>query len=165
MIRQRRKKMTRRDFLAWLDQNPNEGLSNLASYGPAGIFDPQLGTTGQKAWVWPYPKSYKAYTDMVLPPKRFSKRNRHNQVHSGQNIERLGKPLLTLPSMEAPGVWILKDTEAKLTWIIFSDGHLKRCFKGTSYEIMWDRRHPPTDTVLAGSIRRVMKHLGVGIYR
>jgi hypothetical protein len=48
----------------------------------------------------------------------------------------LGKPLINMRGYEStPGVWIL-DCTTGIKWIIWSDGHHKNPWKGTTYEVI-----------------------------
>ena len=53
----------------------------------------------------------------------------------GRAVVNLGKPNVTLPELESnPGVWVFEHTSG-IILLIFSDGHRKNCYRGTSYEL------------------------------
>lgn len=56
--------------------------------------------------------------------------------NSGRAVVNLGKPNVTLPGLESnPGVWIFEHTSGVIL-LVFSDGHRKNCYRGTSYELV-----------------------------
>jgi len=53
----------------------------------------------------------------------------------GDVVSQFGKPNVTMKGYESnPGVWVFEHKQYGVQLFIFSDGHKKNCFKGTSYE-------------------------------
>ena len=78
-------------------------------------------------------------------------------IHGFEAVSKMGKPNVTMQGYEnSPGAWVFEHTTG-IILVIFSDGHRKNCYKGTSYELA--NIPDDFDDVLASTVYRDIKEL------
>lgn len=71
-------------------------------------------------------------------------------------VHALGPPCATYRHFgRSIGAWLVDDADSTVTWVIYSDGHLKNPERGTSYELRFNIE--PTDQVLVAALKS-LKH-------
>jgi hypothetical protein len=75
-------------------------------------------------------------------------------------VAKWGKPNAQMNSYEsAPGVWILDDSQAHITWYIWTDLHHKNAWKGTSYELVISAKL--TDKEMTEALGRLIEFMKI----
>lgn len=132
MITQRPGKMKMKEIEDFQDSRIHEVLVNLA-------------------YTTQFPNLHKIIFKRVIRPFHYC---------SAYAVKTLGKPNVTMRGYESnPGVWVLDDSKSGITWHIWSDGHKKNCFKGTSYEVFYPV--DITDKEMCDAVTRLFNKLGV----
>lgn len=105
-----------------------------------------------------FPSLTKLYNNMYSKPSFGLSR----LLYGEGSVANFGKPNVRLVGYEStPGVWIFDDTETGITWMVYSDCHKKKHYKGTSYEVILPAM--TTDEDLVRSLTKLFKLKGISV--
>lgn len=78
-------------------------------------------------------------------------------LSSSQTVKGLGEPLVRVREFESsPGLWVFDDAQSKITFLIWSDGHKAKPWRGTSIEAICTDKQLPE---LVAAVNRLDEHL------